>query len=172
MEKLFSKKIQSEIFRLGIYQVAGGAIGVLLVFGGIFGTRSPSGLIILVYLVMLAFFAYSIFCGVLCLNNMKNALKHSLTNQILQVFGFAIFGFAFKYAAGLYLTVGLNLTEGVNISFGTGFSKIDFNFNNEEERVELDFNLVAFGIIYWIEKLKRRIKTENELMQITSTSET
>ena len=81
-------------------------------------------------------------------------------------------GFAFKYVAGLYLTVGLNLTDSVTFDFGAGISKFDFNFNNEKERLELDFNLVAFGLIYWIEKLRKKIRTEIELRQISSIGET
>ena len=126
----------------------------------------------LVYLFILLFFAYSIFCGTLCLKTKKNALGHSLTNQILQVIGFAIMGFAFNYVSGLYLTIGLDLTDSIKLDFGAGISKFDFNLNNEKDRLEVDFNLVAFAVIFWINKLMKKVKEEAIIIQTSSIGKT
>ena len=86
-----------------------------------------------------------------------------MINQILQVIGIAIMGFAFQYVAGFYLTIGLDLTKSFKFSFGAGISKFDFNFNNEKERLVVDFNLVAFAVIYWIDKLMKKEKEEEAI---------
>jgi hypothetical protein len=117
---------------------------------------------------MFAFFAFSIYCGVLCLNTKDNALQLSLINQILQIIGFAMFGFAFQYAAGIYLTVGLDLTESFNVKFGAGVSKFDFNFNTGTQRLEVNFNFIALGLIIFIERIKKNIRQEQDNNQVSS----
>ena len=171
MEKLISKETESDLTKLGLYQIIGGVVGLLIILLSIFRTPLLTGLTVLVYIFILLFFAYSIFCGTLCLKTKKNALGHSITNQILQVIGFAMLGFAFKYVAGLYLTIGLDLTDSIKFSFGAGISKFDFNFNNEKDRLEVNFNLVAFALIYWIDKIMKKVKEEAAIRQASSIGE-
>jgi hypothetical protein len=158
----------SKLRWLGIYQIIGGAIGALLIIWGILNTQGATGLIILIYLFMLLFFVFSGYCGILCVKKDDNAVRLSLINQLLQIIGFAMFGFAFQYAAGVYLMAGLDLTESLNLRFGAGVSKFDFNFNNESERLEVTFNFVALGLVIFIEKLKKQIKEDQDKKQISS----
>lgn len=171
MEMLISKETKSDLVKLGLYQIVGGAIGIFIILWAIYNNGPLTELTVLVYLFILLFFSYSIFSGTLCVKTKKNALRHSLINQILQVIGFAMMGFAFKYVAGFYFTVGLNLTESVNVSFGAGISKFDFNFNNEKERLEVDFNLIAFALVYWIDKLIKKAKQDTEIREVSSIGE-
>jgi len=166
MQKDNTAKIKSDIFKLGSYQIIGGAIGVIMILISLFGTTQFAGLNILIYTFMFIFFAYSTFCGTLCISSKQTALRHSLINQFLQLLGFAFFGFAFSYVAGLYLTIGLDLSKSIEVKFGFGISKFDFNINRGAERVDISFNLVAFGLIYWIEKLAKKIKTEKEIVSV------
>lgn len=167
MNKLLSKQTESDLLKLGLYQIFGGAIGILILAIGIFKSSLFSGLSILILFFILLFFSYSVVCGVLCIRGSVTALKHSLINQILQVIGFAAVGFAFKYVAGIYLTVGLDLTDSFNFSYGAGISKFSFNFNLEKDRLELDLNLVAVCLVYWIERLIKRVKEENEVREVS-----
>jgi hypothetical protein len=171
MKELISKELKSDLNKLGIYQIAGGAIGVLLILWSIYNTDLLNIFIVPVYLFMLLFFAYSFFCGLLCIKISKNALKHSQINQFLQVFGLAISGFVFKYAAGFYLTIGLNLTESLSLDFGAGISQFGFSFNDDSSRLQLDINLVAIVLIYWINQLMKKIKTEIEIKEAASIGE-
>ena len=171
MEVLISKNTKSCLYRLGLYQIIGGVLGVLIIFWAIFKSQVFSELTILVYLIMLLFFCYSIFCGTLCIQTKRNALIHSLTNQILQLFGIAIMGYALKYVAGFYLTIGLDLKDSIEFKFGAGISKFDFNINNEKERLELDFNIVAFSFIIWIDKIMKKVKEEENFRQTSSIGE-
>jgi hypothetical protein len=79
-----------------------------------------------------------------------------------------MFGLTFKYAAGVYFSAGLNLTESFNLTFGAGVSKFDFNFNNEKERLEVDFNFIALGLIIFIERLKKSVQEEHDKNQVSS----
>ncbi|MFT3702625.1 MAG: hypothetical protein QM802_09655 [Agriterribacter sp.] len=168
IEKSISKETESDFTKLGLYQVAGGIMGIVLVLWAIYKSSSFSGIIIIIYLSFTLCFGYSIFCGMLCLNTNKNALKLSLINQCTQAIGFAIMGYAFKYIAGFYFTIGLDLSTTVETTFGIGVSKIDFNFNTNANRLEIDFNLVALGLIYWIVRLQKRVRNETTVRALSS----
>ena len=172
MEKTISEEIKSELSMLGLYQIIGGAVGILIILWNIFNSQLLTGPTVLVYLFILLFFLYSIFCGTLCLKTKKNALGHSLINQIFQMIGFAMMGFAFKYVAGFYLTISLDLTESINFYFGAGISNFDFSFKSESERLEVDLNLIAFAFIYWIDKLMKKVKEEAAIREISSIGDT
>ncbi len=139
-----------------------------MILFSLFDTTQFAGLNILVLAFMFIFFAYPVFCGTLCLKSKESALRHSLINQFLQLLGFAFFGFAFSYVAGIYLSIGLDLSKSIDVKFDIGVSKFDFNINREAERAEINFNLVAFGLIYWIEKLTKKLKAEKEIIEADS----
>ena len=86
--------------------------------------------------------------------------------------GFAIMGFAFKYVAGFYLTIGLDLTDSVKFDFSAGISKFDFNINNEKDRLEVNLNLIAFALIYWIDNIMKKAKEEETIKQTSSIGDT
>lgn len=172
MKKLISKETESDIIKLGLYQIIGGVVGMLTIFWEMYRIGLMSGLSVLVYLLIILFFAYSIFCGILCLKTNENALKYSLANQILQVISFSIMGFAFKYVAGFVLTIGLDLTNSIEFNLGVGISKFKFDFNSLSQRLEVDLNLIAFALIYWIDKLMKKVKEEAEIRQVSSIGQT
>ncbi len=80
----------------------------------------------------------------------------------------AMFGFAFQYSAGLYLTAGLDLTQSFNLKFDAGISKFDFNFNSDSQRLEVNLNFIALGLIIFIEKIRKQVKEDLEKKQIAS----
>jgi hypothetical protein len=88
--------LKSKLTGLGIYQIVGGAFGIILILWAMLNGQQIVGPTIAIYLFMLLFFAFSFYCGILCLKKDNTALNLSLINQILQVIGFAMFGFAFN----------------------------------------------------------------------------
>ena len=154
------KNIITELKSIGWYQIIGGAIGILIIGYSLSGYKQFSGEVILTYSFILSFFLYSIYCGILCLSNRKYALLHSLINQFIQLFGFAILGFAFYYVAGVYFSIGFDLSTSLEMKLNFGFSKFDFNINREQERIEIDFNIISFALILWIDKIRNKLKDE------------
>ncbi|WP_300596939.1 hypothetical protein [Niabella sp.] len=163
-------KIKTTLSAIGWYQLAGGVTGALMILYAFF-KQPPAGLNLLIYLLMLLFFAYSFFCGICCLKHKDHALTHAFINQSLQLIGFAALGFAFSYTAGVYVSIGLDLSNAFNIKLGAGISKFTFNINREHARSEISLNLAALWLIYRIDKLKKAISTANENTAIASISE-
>ena len=101
-----------------------------------------------------------IFAGILCLQLKEVAITYSLINQFFQLLGFAILGFAFYYVAGIYISIGFDFSKALDIKLKFGVSKFDFNINREFERAEINFNFIPLALIYWIDKIKKKIKLE------------
>ncbi|MCF1714928.1 hypothetical protein L0U88_09850 [Flavihumibacter sp. RY-1] len=160
MNNFSSEETISALTKLGLYQVAGGLIGFLLIGWTMINGGSINFSMILLFTIVFLFFGYSVYAGWLCLKINKKAFRHSMINQIMQVIGFAILGFGFQYAAGLYLTIGIDLTDSIQLGFGAGISKVDININRHYERLEVNLNLIAFALIYWIDKNWRKAKEE------------
>lgn len=124
--------------------------------------RQYKRILILLFSIALGLYIYSIYCDILLLKNSKEGLKHSLINQALQMVSFSFFGYAFQYIAGVYFAIGIDLTDGFYIKFNTGLSTWQIIVNSGEQLLFVNVNLVALFLIFFIEKLKKRISTIEE----------
>ena len=168
MQVDLSTKTKSDISKIGWYQIIGGGLGILIILYSLITLDQIAGLTIIIYAFMFVFFGYSVTCGTLCLKSHKNALRHSLINQLLQLVSLTIFGFAFSFVAGVYLSLGLDFSKSIEITFEFGISKFDFNINREHERTAVGLNLVALGLIYWINKLIKNSQAKRQNIIIAS----
>lgn len=160
--------IQPGIIFLEIYQVAGGIIGALLTISLLKNLITATGVTMLILFLAIALYAYSIFCGVLLFWNKKKGLAHSRINQLLQVFSFAMVGYAFQYVSGLFFTLGLDLTKSVELKFNFGLSSWQININSDSPDLLINFNLIAVLLAVIVEKLIRRIKLKEDIEAVSA----
>ena len=168
MQKNTTYKFESDLVKVGWYQIIGGATGLLLLLALAIPSLTFTSLNILILILMSAFFVYSILCGILCLKAKRGATVHSLINQFLQLISLTIAGFSFMYVAGVYLTIGFDLSKSFEIAFGFGISGFNFEINKESNDTVINVNLVALGLIYWIDRLRKKIKEEKAAIEIAS----
>src|SRR4051794_7907039 len=109
MDKIKNKGTKLKV--LGYYQIVGGIAGLAITIYLIAQTATITGLILLLYLIALGLYSFSIYCGTQVLKSKKHSLNISLINQYLQLISFAILGYGFKYISGLLLSVGVDLTN-------------------------------------------------------------
>ena len=160
MENKSSTLTQQNLKAIGWYQSIGAGIGIVFVLWALVKTQDVSPLIIVIFSVALLFFMYSVYCALLCFENKKTALIHSLINQSLQVIGFFLFGIGFFYVAGVYLTFVADFMNAGDIRFGIGLSQFSININRAFDLQEIHINVIAIGMIAWIVHLRRRIHHE------------
>jgi len=158
-----SEEVYSNFKKLAGYQIIGGLIGIGLIIWLTFKTEVLDLASVVVLSLMMLLFLYSFFCGVRLIQAKENALKFSLINQCIQVFGFSILGFGFTYVSGLYLTVEFDFTEIINFNFGLGVSKFGLTFNSDSDTLAFNVNIIALLLIYWITKLMKKVKTEIDI---------
>lgn len=157
MEK-FTKSVTPKLKALGIYQIIGGIIGLGLTAWIVINLDVISIFLLLIILVAVGLYFYSIYSGILLLKNKTNGLSHSLINQALQLFGFSVLGFGFRYASGVYAGVTIDLTNSFDLFFDFGISSWQITINSETETFFISFNLVPLFVILFIENLRKKIK--------------
>lgn len=168
MENNFTKDTTSKLKALAIYQIAGGIIGLGLTGWIISELPAISGPLLILLLIALGLYAYSIYCGILLQKGNISGLNHSLINQFLQLFSFSISGFAFQYISGIFLSAGLDLTNSFNLIFNIGISSWQMIIDAGTEPLIINFNFVALFLIVFIQRLKNKIRSEQAEKQITS----
>jgi hypothetical protein len=138
---------------IGWYEIIGGAIGGLLIL--FFGPRIASASNVsysLIFILFFFLFMFSIFAGVILLQNRTKSFEISIFVQALQVFQFIVKGTYFSFIAGAQLT--FQFFEGTSTNFRLNFGIIsEFNFlfhiqNTSSIFSMLSINIVPIVIIY------------------------
>ena len=168
MESTFSKDITIKLRAFGIYQIAGGIIGLGLTVWLLTKLTEVLGFALILVLIALGLYAHSIYCGVLLLRNKISGLRHSTINQFLQLLNFAIMGYAFQYVSGVFLSIGIDMTNSFFIKFNLGVSSWAININSGGEDLIVNFNFIALFLILFIDRLKKKINAELLHHEITN----
>ncbi|MGN6439654.1 MAG: hypothetical protein ACTHMM_24215 [Agriterribacter sp.] len=166
MKSNLSEQTESDFVKLGIYQIAGGAIGVLYILWALIRSFIISGPAAVIYILFVALYGFSILCGVKCIFFKKDALQYSLINQLMQVVHFSVAGFGFTYMAGFHVSVTIDLTSDIMFGLNASISNIELTINGDNEQTLLGINIVAIWLVYWIDKLMRKAKDENEILVV------
>jgi hypothetical protein len=173
MENVLNNDIKSKIKGLAIYQIAGGIIGIGLTIWSIAQAVTITGLLILFFVLAAGLYSFPIYCGrQLLFGKIKSGLKLSIINQVLQVINFAVLGFAFKFVAGIILSIGIDYTNNFNFTFNFSLSEFQFNINSGKELITIGFNVVAIYLVYLIDKLQQEIENRETLFKASQNTDT
>ena len=161
-----SKNLPASHILLAIYQIAGGILGIgVILWLFKINTTSFTGMQIALLSLASGLYIYSIFCGILLLKDNRNGLNQSQINQCLQLVSIFIFGCAYQYYSGIFFSVGFDLTQKFHFRWKAGFSTFQMNYLNNNESIFVSLNLVALGLVLYIEKLMRRQKSLGHLLK-------
>lgn len=150
--------IDKKIKALGIYQIVGGIIGIILIIY-FAGKASILNIPILkITFLFLALYSFSTYSGFLLLNkNYTKGFNLSILNQVLQIISFSVLGFTFQYASGIYLSFGLNLTTDTLITYNSGLTAFNYKINSDPEVSAFSINIIALILINFLFNLKEKI---------------
>ena len=165
MDNHINNLLKSRLKGLAYYQIVFGIIGIALTIWLLSQTGELTGLVLLLFIIAGGLYAFSIFCGQRLLKtNTKKALKLSFINQLIQVFNIGVAGYAYSYLSGPAILIGANLTDGFRFTFNMQLlPAFQFNWNSDFASFEVGVNLIALGIIYYIDRLTKEVKTSEEL---------
>jgi hypothetical protein len=160
-EKQNTIDAQKQIKIVGLYQIIGGLIGLIMIIITSFSTPSDN----LPYLIIpgLLLFGFSIYVGKQTYMQRKNYLNLTIINQILQIVGVYIDSFGFEYVSGLGLYFTVDMTNQLLIGVNTNLSKLNYSLNYSHEKYFFSFNIIAVLIIYYLEKMRSSLKTSNRI---------
>ena len=160
----FRKKIKFVAY----YQIFGGSVGILLTLWVLVNSEGGGFLLLL---GALGLYTYSMYCGKLLLDGrIHEGLRLSTINQTIQTINFAISGYAFKFIAGLNLTLGMDFTNNLNIIYKISLSQFQINLNSQRQLVNVGVNITALTLIIIIGNLIVENQEENNKIQTHSES--
>jgi len=158
----------SKIKGLGVYQIAGGILGLGLTVLAI--PEKPSLTEILFLATTLGLYSYSVYCGIVLFTQKEKALKYSAINQYLQLINFAVLGYGFEYISGGYLSVGIDLTNAMIFRFNMGFSNYQLNINTDNQEGLINLNLLALFLLLFINRLKMKSREQEFELDLANKS--
>ena len=149
---------------VGFYQLIGGIIGILNTIRFLPNFAQLNGGIFLILLTIFVLYGFSVFCGFLLIRKGNiEGLNLSIYNQLIQIIGFGVFGFAFNFTAGIYAGIKLNLTNETILKFFVGHSSSMININMNTEFTQLSINFIALILVNFIFNLKSKLIKNAEI---------
>lgn len=156
-------KIRKLTKALGIYQILGGLMGLIL---GTYYTVKADVFTVSIFkltILFLLLYSFSIYCGFLLLNkNYEKGLNLSIINQILQIISFSVLGFTFQYTSGAFLYFGLNLTTDTLLTYNLGLTTFNFKWSSDSQTAAFSINIISLILINILFNLKEKIRKENK----------
>jgi len=161
-EKLNSIETQKKIKAVGLYQIFGGLLGLIVIAIASFSTPSDR----LLYLIIpgLILFGFSIYVGKLTYVQSRNWLNLTIINQVLQIVGIYIGGYGLEYVSGVGLGFTIDLTNQLLIGVNFNLSTLNYRLNLSPEKYFFSFNMTAMFIIYYVEKIRVNQKTSKTVI--------
>jgi hypothetical protein len=157
------KNIPASHIIIGIYQLAGGILGIAVVVKIFHAEYEAINTVLSLLLLWVAvLYSYSIYCGVQLISGNAKGLNHTQINQYLQVISIFITGFAFQYYSGIYLALGIYLSHPIHFNMNWGLSTFQMNLVGKSEYIIFNLNLVALGLILYTDKLIRKEKERSD----------
>lgn len=153
------KKNTLKIKYLGFYQLIGGIVGILNTIRFLPNFTQINGGIFLLLLAIFILYSFSIYCGYLLIKKQNSqGLNLSVYNQLIQIIGFGVLGYAFHFTAGIYGGIKLNLTNDTIASFMFGHSMARIDINNPNGFTEISINFIAIILLNLIFNLKNKVE--------------
>ncbi|WP_162428429.1 hypothetical protein [Pontibacter pudoricolor] len=164
------KNSQITLKVIGWIQIIGGILGFWVMSKIMLYTETVSGGILLVILVGLGLFSFSIYAGrhLLSEKEVTYGIILSIINQALQTVHFSMFGNGLSYSSGLVSLIGIE--NGFKFNFAIFSSVFNMSYLLESYDFMLKINLVAIFLILILVDIWRERKhgLENQVLDYSS----
>ena len=148
--------LEKRIKILAYYQMGGGVLGMGFNIAHILTVEYIKGPDVIIFLLALGLFFFSIICGVKLLNEPEQGLTYSLINQFLQLPMFSLAGYVYKFTSGILILIGFDLTSDFIIKFEFAITSYDFRINTYSEEIKAGINIVALILVLLINRIQQR----------------
>ena len=163
--KLRIKSTTLTLKLIGWLQIIGGLTGLGLVAYLMLQTGTINGAVLLIFVIGLALFSFSIYAGKSLLTDQRKtaAIVLSIINQVAQLFQWSIFGHGLSYSSGAEFTLGIKGLA-VNFNFSAIMSTFKMAINSDDEFF-IKVNLLAVLIILVLADVLRELNEKTEKIE-------
>ncbi len=166
MKEYLANGTKDNLKILGFYQLIGGIIGLVLGIKMLIYTGEFTGLIFLLVLIIFGLYSYSVYVGLITIKLKEKWLLHSQINQIIQFFHISLLGYTYFYVSGIGLFLGFDMTHSFIFKFNFFImSECSLAYNLNPEKIIIELNIISFLVLYLINRLENRIRTDKEIHQ-------
>ena len=166
------------LIALSIYQILGGLVGLYVTGIVLARTESIHGAILLIMLLAIVLFLFSIKSGKELLNtNSRKGFIYSIINQSLQIVSFAVGSYKYAISSGIKLNVGFDFTQEINFYFDFALVS-EFNFviksSNLEYYLYINVVPIILLVVLWdiyTELFKNKNQKQDILLNSTESGE-
>ena len=163
-QKLHKNRTLSDF--IAYYQIIGGLYGLYSItakLAKLEKLENVSGLSVIIWLIIICLYLFSIYCGNLVRLKKQNGLQMTKWCQLTQLFQFNISGIAFWYISGFGVSLGYGNVDDLIQFLYLNLSSMYFKYNlKDAEDFYFFVNLIPIALIFLAEKLERKIKDENK----------
>ena len=169
--RLRIKSTEFTIKVLAWLQIFGGIIGIGVMAYVMLNTGQINGGGLLIILIGLALFIFSIYAGrrLLDKRTLKLGIILSIINQGFQILHFKIEGFGFSYSSGSELLIGYK--ENISFNYGLISSTFQMSLNTDSSEFYLMVNVLAMFLLFVLFDIWDEIKEDNEPLNHTDVEE-
>ena len=147
------KKPDNNLKTLGVYEIIGGIIGLLILLTINIEYLNSANITSLV--ISLILYVFSIYCGYLLLNGeLQKGINLSIYNNLIQIVGFGVLGFVFKFTSGICLGINLDMTNDTLLRLNFDISNLHINIKGSSEITFISFNFLSMFIVRYLLKMK------------------
>jgi len=160
--KLRIKTTKFTVKAIGWIQIIGGVYGLGLMAYLMLNTGEINGALLLIFLLGLTFFSFSIYSGkqLITKHTLKVGIVLSIINQVFQIVQFKIAGFGLSYSSGTELLIGFS--DSIKFNFAIISSSFKMSFNQDSSEIELMINIMAVLILIVLVDIWEEIKNEGQ----------
>lgn len=160
------KKNRNILKGIGILEITGGITGLGLIIWLMLQGTETNTFVLLILLLAIGFYVYSIFAGLKLFKKLEYGIIHSRILQYIQIPAFSIGLLTYIMTSGGYFLLGYNFTEKtITFSFALIASKFQLNILNHGESEFFSINLLAIVVLVLLEKTLNNIKKQNLLKE-------
>ena len=133
---------------LGIYQLIGGVWGFTLLIMYFFSSFSQTTIEIIFLIVGILLFAFSAYCGIICIKKEKNAFFLSRVNQCLQLMSLYGQNLGLMLVSGLGFFFGLNLEKGLGFTLKFETTSFLISYSEQSDDKKIAINLISLFLLF------------------------
>jgi predicted permease len=146
---------------IGIVEIIGGISGIGLIIWLMLQGFQTNSKLLLVFLVLIAFYGFSIFAGIELFKKKEKSINYSRILQYFQIFAISFGGITYLLSSGGNLFVGYNLTKStLEFNFSLLASEFQINITNSDQDSFVYLNFWAIILLNLIENSTKKIETE------------
>lgn len=156
------RRLKVIVYLIACYQIIGGVAGILqiAVVTSVLIFAAPTSLATLIFVVATILNSFSVYCGVVLLKGgYLKGFKVSIVNQAIQSISFVMYGYSYKFIAGVVIVVGLKIVDTAKPYFAFSWNPTWRITTTEQGKpFDIALNLVAVAFILTMLILRKRIK--------------